>query len=475
MKRFVAATLIALAGCRVGADYVEPQLPMPPSFSGDSTVFESADSAWWSRFGDVELDLLIRQALASNHDLAAALQRVEEARAIVAIEGGAARPTLDAGASFARQNQSNNVVGGQFFPRGDSSAHNLGFDARWELDLFGHTERAVEAAQAGVDVAVEDARATLQRLIAEIARHYVELRGIESQIETVEARLAATVDTLGLAQSRAAAGLADELAVVRLEGLVAATRAELPLLASSRSARVHALAVLVGASPGGFETRLGASGGIPAPPEAVATGLPVDLLRRRPDVRRSERELARAAALSAQATTELFPRLSLAATFGWQSERLDRLFDGPSQAWSVGPSLLAPLFRSGVIRAGIRARGAQQAAALAKYEHTVLEALREVEDALDAFGHSRERVLRLEEALAAELRGVELAGQRFEKGLDDYLTVLDAQRNALRAGSELARGRTEHAVGAVALYKALGGGWEDALPGLALESGDGTR
>ncbi|MCC7014278.1 MAG: efflux transporter outer membrane subunit [Planctomycetes bacterium] len=466
MTRRSLGLALLCAACRVGQEYSEPEVALPPQFSAQESVLDATETRWWTGFGDAELELWIARSIESNRDLRMALERVAEARAIVEIEGGAARPSLDAGASFARQNQSNNVVGGSFFPRGDSSAHGVGFDARWELDLFGHTQRTVEAAQAGYDATVEDARATLQRLIAEVARTYVELRGFDEQLVIVDAHVAALEDTARLVRSRVAAGLDDELAAQRLAGLIASTRAERPALESSRAARAHALAVLAGAWPAETAQTL-ERGELPTPPSAIATGLPIDLLRRRPDIRRAERELARAAALSAQATTELYPRLSLAASFGWESERLDQLLDTPSRAWRIGPSIVGPLFRSGVIQAGIRARGAQQTAALAVHEQAVLEALREVEDALVAFANARRRVVELDAALAAEARAVELASERFARGLDDYLGVLDAQRSALGAAARLSEGRTAHTVAAIALYKALGGGWEDALPALA--------
>jgi outer membrane protein TolC len=217
---------------------------------------------------------------------------------------------------------------------------------------------------------------------------------------------------------------------------------------------------LLGEFPAECNARISFDGKLPVAPVGVPIGSPVDLLRRRPDVRRTERELARAAAMTAAATAELYPRLSIGALFGWESQYIDDMFSNPARSSSVGPSMTGPIFRRRIIEAGIEVRTSQQEQALLAHEQAFVGAMRDVEDALVAVGRTAQRVVALEEALRAERRAHELATELYEAGLSDYLTVLDVQRSVLAAESELARGRTDRVVASVALYKALGGGWE---------------
>jgi len=310
----------------------------------------------------------------------------------------------------------------------------------------------------------------LLSVLAEVARNYVELRGIEGELALVRADLVAREDTLALVRARAQAGLEDELDRARAEGQAAAARARLPELERERSARVHALGVLLGEWPAALAEELLPTGVVPTPPELVPAALPADVLRRRPDVRRAERELARASAKTAEAITELYPRISLDAAFGLESEHIGDIFDDASKAFSFGPSLVTPLFRGGVLRAAIQARDAQESQAALRYQRAALDALREVEDALARRARSAERLAALQQAAAAERLARELAGERYRRGLDDFLPVLLAERSALVAESELARERTAYASATILVYKALGGGWDElegAAPALA--------
>ena len=469
MKRALLAVAL-LGSCRIGPEYETPALAAPETFVAPAQAgLGLEDERWWRNFGDPVLDELVEVSLAQNRDLRTAAQRVREARAVIDIESDANFPTVDGRASVSRRKPSTSVAGGQFLPSDPANLHALGFDARWEIDLFGYNARAIEAAEASYGTALEDARGVLQRLVAEVARTYLELRGVEREIVVLRESLQSQEDAVRLVSSRVDAGLASELDATRVAGLVASTRAQLAPLERARATRVHALAVLLAEAPARSFERLAFVGHLPEPPTAIPAGMPADLLRRRPDVRRTERELARASAMTASAMTELYPRLSIGAMFGWESQYIENMFSDDSRAFSAGPSITGPIFRRRIIEAGIEVRSAQQEQALLAHEQAFALALRDVEDALVAIAFTGERLVALEDAQKAEKRAEELAKGLYEAGLADFLTVLDAQRSVLAAESELARARTDRAVAAIALYKALGGGWaiEGSVPALA--------
>lgn len=475
LRRLLPLALL-LPACRVGEDYRAPEPSVPAAFTGpvDAPLLDTAEAArearWWTLFGDPLLEELVERALAGNLELAIAAQRIREARAGIAIVGGDARPSADLGASALRRESSNSVAGGEFLPAGDAAYHSLGFDARWELDLFGRTARSVEAAKAERDGLVEDSRAILLSVVAEVARNYVELRASQAELALLTRELASQRETVELVDARVRAGLEDELALARARALASGTAARLPDLARRAAAHAHALAVLLGEWPGELDGRLepdaeaSAAAGIPVPPERIAAGLPLELVRRRPDVRRSERALARASALSAMAVAELYPRVTLGLSVGQESEHLADLFDADARSFSFGPSLLTPLFHGGILRWAIRARDAQEEAARLAHERSVLEALRDVEDALVQWSRSRERLPSLEAARAHQDEALRLARERYTGGLEDFLGVLDAERGRLEAEAEEVRGRAAVTTSAIALYKALAGGWEEAEP-----------
>jgi NodT family efflux transporter outer membrane factor (OMF) lipoprotein len=468
VRRALPLVLVALTACKVGPDYVAPEPVLPENWNAPAAAAEQElDPRWWTRFGDPVLEELVGAAFATSLDLRAAAERVREARAIVDIENDSNYPSVDGRVGVARRELSTSVAGGQFMPQDPNTLHSLGFDARWELDLFGHIARAVEAARAGHGVALEDARGVLQRLSAEIARNYAELRGFERELALVDGTVRLLGDAAGLVHSRADAGVVDSLDAARADALLAATQARRPSLARNRAARLHALAVLIGEFPSQTAARLEGRDTSPVAPKVIAAGLPLELVRRRPDVRRTERALAQASALTASAMTEVYPRLSLTAALGLESQDITDLFRSDSRAFNVGPRLVGPIFRNRIIEAGIEVRTAQQQQALIAHEKALLEALVDVEDALVAFARTQERVQALEASVAAERRAYDLALDLNTSGLRDYLAVLDVQRSMIAAQTDLTRARTDHVTAAVALYKALGGGWEVEAPALA--------
>ncbi|MBI5363260.1 MAG: efflux transporter outer membrane subunit [Planctomycetes bacterium] len=454
--------LLALAACKAGVDYRAPEAAPRAEWSESTTVATPAEpiEAWWSTFQDPALDALVKAALAQNLDLELARARILEARAVRDAVAGGDDPRLDASAGYARTRRSANE--GPSFGSREDDLFRAGFDARWELDLFGRIDAQVQAAQAGVEAAVEARRDVAVTLLGDLARAYVELRGAQRELAVARANLASQKDTLALTRGRFQAGLASDLDVARGESQVATTESALPALDAAQRVNVHKIGVLLGRDPGAFANELLLEARVPAAPAVIAAGLPADLLRRRADVRRAERELARECALSNAARAELYPRLSLAGSWGQRSTDGFELLDSGSNGWSLGASLVLPIFEAGVLKANVRAQEARQLQALVRWQKTVLQAQSEVEDALVNLARERERNTSLANALASQQRAVQLASDLFTKGLVDFFQVLDAQRAQFVIELELARSSTRAVANAVALYKALGGGWSVA-------------
>lgn len=464
---FALTLLFAVSACKVGENYQQPKLDVPPAFIASAPlpagVSQRAEppTQWWSSLRDEELAKLIDRARTSNLDLRAAGARVREARALYEVAGGRAGPQLNGRAGYAWQESSTTLGNSRFASSGPTQFFQAGFDAVWEVDLFGRNARAIEAARAGAESALEDSRDVLITLYAELARNYVELRAAQKETLLTRANLAVQQDTLDLVRVRAHSEMASEFDVARAEGQVATTRALLPQLEVRASEALHRISVLLGAEPNALASELSTPGPIPEAPAVTDTGIPSELLRRRPDIRRAERELAQAAALTAEATAELFPNLSLSGSLGVQSNSLAHLFDSDSGTFSVGPSLTAPIFNSGALRANVRAQGARQEQALVRYQESALVALREVEDALVASDRERTRLASLREALDAAKRALQLSRDLNREGMVDFFDVLDSQRVALSAESAVAQSEGALCADAIAVYKALGGGWEE--------------
>ena len=329
------------------------------------------------------------------------------------------------------------------------------------MDIFGGVRRDVEAANADIGAAEENLRDVFVTLLAEVARNYIDLQGIRLRIGILKSNLAARQEILALTRIRFDAGLATGLDVARAETLVAATRARLPVLDTEERRIVHRLGVLVGEPPGILLPELSRETPIPLHPPHVPVGLPSEMLRRRPDIRRAEKELEAATARIGVATADLFPRFSLTGSFGRRSDALEDLSSGRSQLWGFGPSVRWPLFAGGRIRANIQVRNARQEQALVLYEKAVLNSLEDVENALVSYSREQERHRSLMEAVAADRWAVDLANSRYSGGLEDFLSVLDAQRSLFDSEDQLAQSEQALAEDAVRLYKALGGGWEE--------------
>jgi NodT family efflux transporter outer membrane factor (OMF) lipoprotein len=473
--RIATASLIFLAaGCSVGPNYQKPDLPVPAGWQEVQQKGVDARSAelaqWWSTFNDPLLNSLVDRAIRSNLDLRLAEARIREARASRVVTASGAWPTVDVSGSYTRNRASENAFGlpsqgAVITPSGgganlDQNLYRTGFDANWEIDVFGGVRRSVEAADAIVEATVEDRRDVLVTLLGEVAQNYIDLRGFQRRLEVARANLKTQQDTLELTQVRFQAGLASDLDVAQQETQLNATAAQIPTLESFLKQAVYSLDVLLGSQPGALWGELAKETAIPGLPPEVLVGLPSDLLRRRPDIRRAERQLAAATAQVGAATADLFPKFFLTGVAGLQSVSASDWISGGSRFWSIGPRITWPVFDAGRIRANIEIRNAQQEQALTLYERSLLNAFRDVETALVSYANEQARYRSLADAVAASRRAVTMANELYVRGLNDFLNVLETQRALYLTESELAQSQATMATNLVALYKALGGGWE---------------
>ncbi len=470
----VTASLILLtAGCSVGPDYKEPALAVPAAWTEaqpkgvDTRPAELA--RWWTAFDDPLLNSLVERAVQSNLDLRIAEARIREARGALGVAGADLWPTVDVSASYSRNRASGNAVGspsqGAVAAPADvrqleQDLFKTGFDSRWEIDIFGGARRRIEAAQANVDASIEDRRDVLVTLLGDVAKNYIDLRGFQRRLEVAQANLKSQQETFDLTRVRFDAGLANDLEVAQAEGQANATAAQIPVLQSAVKEAAYRLDLLLGAQPGTLLDALAKETPIPALPPQAKVGLPVDLLRRRPDIRRAERQLAATTAQIGAATADLYPKFSLAGAIGLQSVSAGDWLTGGSRFWSIGPTISWPVFDAGKIRANIEIRNAQQEQALRLYEKSVLTAFADVENALVNYGNEQTRYRSLLQAATANRRAVELANELYVRGLNDFLNVLDAQRALYTTENDLAQSEATMAANLVALYKALGGGWQ---------------
>jgi NodT family efflux transporter outer membrane factor (OMF) lipoprotein len=461
--RPLAAASLLLCGCAVGPDYERPALSAPAAWSAGESG--KADLVrWWTSFRDPLLDSLVERALATNLDLRAAGARIRESRALAEEASGVLLPALDAQGSAARTESSrNSFFGSGPFPVARNE-FGLSLVASWEIDLFGGARRGQEAYGADLEAAVEDQRAALVSLLGEVALAYVSLRGAQREATVLRDNAASARTTLDLTRSRVAAGIGTALDTARAEAQSAASAAQLPTAEAAVRRWAHRLAVLLGREPGALLAELGPEAAIPSAPERLLVGVPSDLLSRRPDLRRAERRLAAATARVGLAVAELYPRISLTGAFGLDSLSAGNLFSWDSRTWTLGPSIRWPVFAGGRILARVRAQEARTEQALLAYEAAFLLALEEVENALVAHFRERERRRSLEESALAARQAVDLADALHRAGLASFLEVLEAQRSLHAAQAELARSEAAVTLHLVALYKALGGGWESEGP-----------
>lgn len=472
----VATLLVALtaSGCKVGPNFQSPETQAPAGWSttgeGWKQAVGAADVRWWEQFGDPQLNSLIERMAKENLDIRIASKRLDEALAFRRQEKAGYLPSVDASAGYQRRRTSETV--GSSYLEGNRAKpkynpiddYQTGFDATWELDVFGRVRRAVEAADAEIKASAEDQRALLVTLLGETARTYIELRGLQTRLAVVEQNRASQSQTLDLTRRRLEAGIATELDLNRSAAQVASTEAQLPPLRAAVERSLHRLGVLLGKEPGALKAELSATKPIPAIPSEVAVSLPAELIRRRPDVRAAEQNLAAETARIGVAQADLYPRFLISGNLGLQTSSLQHISTGGSRTWGIGPSVSIPLLDRGAIKARVRAQTARTDAALLNYQQTVLTSLEEAENALTNFSQEQARRRSLEQAVAANRKAAALSRELFDKGLIDFLSVLEAQRSLLESEAQLAESTQSVSTGLVAIYKAMGGGWEETFP-----------
>lgn len=490
----VGLLVFGLSACAVGPDYRAPEMVTPerwnalptagagsPPGATDSEAVRpedpelpaseqgSADSAdlarWWTGLGDPLLNELIDRALAQNRTIQQALASVAEARARRAVTVGGFWPSLGASAGASRSESEARIIddpGGDqvqnIVASSDSEIYNVGLDASWELDLFGAKRRALEASTAQLGVSEAGLRDALVTLLGDVALNYTAVRTAQSRLEYARRNLESQHELLEMTRWRAQAGLASSLDLQQAVSSYEQQRAQIPSLESNLTQGMNRLAVLTGEAPGAVSDQLTPRRAIPVAPLEIAAGVPADILRRRPDIRRAERQLAAQTAQVGIATAALYPSLSLSGSITLQSSTASDVLDG----WRAERAALAlsmPLFRGGALRQAVKAQDALLDAALANYEATVLTAYEEVENALDAWTNEQHRRGFLLDAVVGARNASELARLEYEAGLVDFQTVITVDRQLISLEDSLAVSDGEVTSNLIRLYKALGGGW----------------
>lgn len=473
MNRRSLSLLVALAtltGCATASKYRTPLLKTPAAYSQNTGARNAVNTAalaeWWKAFGDDKLTSLVERAIANNLDVQIAQARLREARASLrSTQAQKQLPTGNFNANSSRSKTSTDnpqipkLGGGSLIPD-TYSTYQAYFDTSYELDLFGGKRHEVEASTAEAQSYEENLRSTLVSIVAEVARDYLQLRQYQEQLVVAQRTETSRRDTLKITQVRYKAGLVTDLDVANAAASVASTQASIPTVQSNTTQMIHAISVLLGMNPAELAGELNSGGPIPASPPSIPTGLPSDLLRRRPDVRQAERNLAAADARVGVQVSSLFPSITLTAQYGGQSGSALNLVDAAARFFTLGPQLKWGLLNYGATKANIRAAEARRDQQYITYQKTALTAFQEVENALVSYNKENERLAALDESVRQYRKAADVAMTRYTQGLANFLDVLDAQRSLHGAEDLLVQSRAALDIDLIALYKALGGGWE---------------
>ncbi|MEW6437900.1 MAG: efflux transporter outer membrane subunit [Pseudomonadota bacterium] len=471
---------VLLSGCTLGPNFVPPNPGLPPtSFFAGAThkpvvstrvSVEPVNPDWWALFRDRRLTALERRVAGTNLDVQTATLRLVESRYQRGVTASSLFPTLDVNGSYKRYQISNSViegVAGNQLPASALAPFSLwqqGFDASWELDIWGHVRRQVEAADADSDVAADQRRGALVSALAEVARDYVQLRGIQEQIRIARNNVKTETDILDITKERQKTGVVTGLDVENAAAQVDSLKATIPDLQRQESEAINAISLLLDEPPGGLAAELVAPGAIPPPPPRIPVGISSDLARRRPDIRQAEAQLHEATADIGVAVASFYPTVTLNGTVGFQALDLKNLWKGSSLEYNFGPGVTMPLFEGGKLTSTLNLRTAQQQEAWINYHQTVLKAWHDVVNALVAYRTETARHRELLQQVDHAGKALDLARSRYRDGVEQFVTVLDAERTLLSAQQQGAQSATNVAVDIVALYKALGGGWEYNFP-----------
>ncbi len=468
--------VLPLSGCMVGPDYHSPRPDAPSGWTGVTqtparqpsvpTAQPAELTQWWKQFNDPVLTQLVEDALKTNLDLQLAVACLRQVRALRGIAVASLWPSLTTAADYQRETTAllSRVQAGEA-----QSLYQAGFDALWEIDLFGGLRRNVESAGANVQASIEGVSLAQVSLAAEVALNYVQLRGYQQQIAVAQKNLKSMQDTALTTRQKAKAGFVCALDIANADANVAMTEAQIPVFETSAKQSIYALSVLLARPPADLLDQLTPTGDIPGVPPQIPAGLPSDLLRRRPDIRQAEAQLHAATAQIGVATADLFPKFSLTGSVSWQTNLLNNWWANANRAYSAGPSVTWAIFQGGAIVSNIRVQEALTDQALITYRKIVLGAFQDVENALIAFTKEQEHYKSLQDSVAANTIAVDLSLKLYREGLLDFLNVLVAQRSLYAAENALVQSNCSITTDLIALYKALGGGWEilpaDRQPG----------
>ncbi len=492
---------LLLAGCTLGPDFKGPSMFSPASWFASRppqpavasmTAPLPLDPDWWKLFNDPILTGLEEQVAASNLDVRLATIRLAESRQQRGIAGADEFPQVNGNGSYTREKISNKGVAALLGGSGSSAAtgsnglggtqsaiptsatggsgipafdlFQYGFDASWEVDLWGRVRRSVESADASLLASAETRRNTQLMALSELARDYIQLRGQQRDLQIVQETLASDRQSLTLTQQRAAGGLVTELDVANAAAEVANASAQIPQLEQTVATTINALSLLLGETPGALRAQLETPEPVPPVPPEVPVGLPSELTERRPDIRQAEANLHAATAQIGAAEADFFPKLTLSGSAGLQALQFKDLGNWDAKMYSIGPALTLPIFEGGRLKYTLELRKAQEQEAAVQYQQTVLQAFHDVDNALTAYGKEQQRRDALAKAVDQARRALGLARAQYTQGLVTFLDVLNAQRTLFTAEQQYADSTTTVSTNLVQLYKALGGGWEDAFP-----------
>lgn len=518
----VVASAFLLAGCEVGPNYSKPKEKVPKNFAEAHAATEPSRitsqeielTQWWTTFNDEELNSLIHRALKQNLNLQQAESRIRQARYERSIATGELFPGIDANGGYQHARGSKNVVippgafssssgssgskssgssgsgktttlrppgelgtaqqstaapaggpqsplGNGGFPGVETDLYQAGFDAVWEVDIFGGARRGMEAASADLTAAVENRRAVEVSLLAEVARTYIDLRGLQLQLSIAQQNLADQRKLIAIIREKQKVGLTTYLNVDQQNVEVANTAAAIPAIEAQLRQSIHALAILLAQGPDTLMRELTPPAELPGLPPRVPVGLPSDLLWRRPDVRESERKLAAATARIGMQKAQLFPQFSITGELGLDSSEPSKLLDWSSRYFLLSPGVSWPIFDAGQISGRVKVAREVAKQALISYRQTILQALKEVDDAIANYRLEQVRQKSLIEAVNFSRESVRLSREQYVQGVVDFIVVLDAERNLLQSENALAQSRQTIDTDLIALYKSLGGGWQN--------------
>jgi outer membrane protein, multidrug efflux system len=486
----ISLLICSLTACKVGPNFVPPNEPVPQEYAAaklESGVADAPradgeatpDPLWWHEFHDASLDQLEDQAAAENLGLRASYLRILAARIQVQAARAQGLPSLNASASYTREQLGlagivkAKGLGASATPAVSDlissleqpvSLYQLGFDASWELDLFGRVRRSVEAADAQSQQAVESHNDLMVSLEAEVAQTYIQLRAAQVLRQLVRSLIADQQEIVELTTSRQLHGLDSEADLQSARAQLANLQSQLPQFEQTLASSRHALAVLCGKSPEEFDGEFGETGELPALPQLIAVGLPSTLARRRPDIRNAEAALHAATAEVGVSVASLFPQVTLTGTLGLRNTSPRYLFDWASKFYTAGPAVSIPIFHGGALVASVRLSRTEAAAAALNYRSTVLNALQEIEDGISNLREDAQRSLALTTAVNADQRALDLGLDAYKHGLVTYVTVLTVQLQSVQARQQLTQSHLTQSIDLIKLFKALGGGWQGAGP-----------